>query len=390
MARRLSSKDKLKSLITVTATGATMFAGICLYQGNENFYNGIAVPLIQLLDPETAHTATVKLLKWGLLPKQQTEDPASLNVDVWGLRFTNPVGMAAGFDKQGEAVDSLHKLGFSFVEIGSVTPKPQPGNPKPRVFRLLEDNAVVNRYGFNSEGYDPVWERLRKLRDNKSFDGIIGVNLGKNKTSQDAAQDYIDGIKKFSDVADYFVINVSSPNTPGLRSLQSKTDLEQLLTRVNEVRQLIQSKQPLLLKLAPDLSDAEKQDIADVILKKKSRVDGLVLCNTTVARNNLVSQFKSEKGGLSGAPLADMSTAMISDMYRRTRGAVPIIGVGGIFTGSDAYSKIRAGASLVQLYTSFTYRGPPVIARIKRELNEMLKRDGLSVKDAIGKDTNVR
>lgn len=249
---------------------------------------------------------------------------------------------------------------------------------------------MVNRYGFNSEGYDPVWERLRKLRDNKSFDGIIGVNLGKNKTSQDAAQDYIDGIKKFSDVADYFVINVSSPNTPGLRSLQSKTDLEQLLTRVNEVRQLIQSKQPLLLKLAPDLSDAEKQDIADVILKKKSRVDGLVLCNTTVARNNLVSQFKSEKGGLSGAPLADMSTAMISDMYRRTRGAVPIIGVGGIFTGSDAYSKIRAGASLVQLYTSFTYRGPPVIARIKRELNEMLKRDGLSVKDAIGKDTNVR
>ncbi|XP_076235206.1 dihydroorotate dehydrogenase 2 [Calliopsis andreniformis] len=390
MARRLSSKQKLKSLIRVTTTAATIFGGICIYQSNEKFYNSVAVPLVQLLDPENAHAATVKLLKWGLLPRQNTEDPASLAIDVWNLRFKNPVGMAAGFDKQGEAIEGLHKLGFSFVEIGSVTPKPQPGNPRPRVFRLLEDNAVVNRYGFNSEGHESVWQRLRKLRDNQNFNGIIGVNLGKNKTSEDATQDYIDGIKKFSDVADYFVINVSSPNTPGLRSLQSKTDLEQLLTKVNEVRQSIQSKQPLLLKLAPDLSDTEKQGIADVILKKKSSVDGLILCNTTVSRNNLVSHLKEEKGGLSGAPLADMSTQMISDMYRRTHGTIPIIGVGGIFTGADAYNKIKAGASLIQIYTSFTYRGPPLIGKIKRELNEMLERDGLaSIKDAVGKDANA-
>ena len=391
MSRRLSSKEKLRSLLTVTGTAATLFGGICIYQSNEKFYSGIAVPLVQLLDPETAHTAAVKILKWGLLPRQNLQDPPSLAVDLWDLQFKNPVGMAAGFDKQGEAVEGLYKLGFSFVEIGSVTPRPQPGNPKPRVFRLLEDNAVVNRYGFNSEGYDSVWQRLRKLRDNRSFGGIVGINLGKNKTSDDAAQDYIDGIKKFSDVADYFVINVSSPNTPGLRSLQSKKDLEQLLTRVNEVRQSIRSKQPLLLKLAPDLSDSEKQDIADVILKKESKVDGLILCNTTVTRNNLTSPLKGESGGLSGAPLTDMATGMISDMYRRTHAAIPIIGVGGIFTGADAYKKIRAGASLVQVYTSFTYRGPPVVGKIKRELNDMLARDGLSsIKDAVGKDASCR
>lgn len=391
MAHRLSGKQKLKSLIKVTSTATMLYGCICIYQNNENFYNKFIVPVAQIVDPEMAHNAAVKVLKWGLLPGQSVEDPASLAVDVWGLRFRTPIGMAAGFDKQGEAVEGLHKIGFSFVEIGSVTPKPQPGNPKPRVFRLLEDNAVVNRYGFNSEGHDSVWERLRKLKDNQNFNGIVGINLGKNKTSEDAIQDYVDGIKKFADVADYFVINVSSPNTPGLRMLQNKKDLEQLLTKINEARQSVESKQPLLLKLAPDLSDSEKQDIADVILQAKSKVDGLILCNTTVSRNNLTSPLKEETGGLSGAPLSDVSTAMISDMYKRTRGSVPIIGVGGIFTGADAYDKIKAGASLVQVYTSFTYRGPPVIGKIKRELEDMLKRDGLaSIKDAVGKDVNVR
>ncbi|XP_031847532.2 dihydroorotate dehydrogenase 2 [Nomia melanderi] len=387
MARGLSSKEKLKSLLTVTGAAVTLFSGICIYQGDEKFYNKYALPLIQLVDPEFAHNAAIKVLKYRLLGKQKSEDPPSLRTNVWGLQFKNPLGMAAGFDKQGEAVEGLHRIGFSFVEIGSVTPKPQSGNPKPRLFRLKEDNAVVNRYGFNSEGHDVVWQRLKKLKDNRSFHGIVGVNLGKNKTMEDAAQDYIDGIKKFSDVADYFVINVSSPNTPGLRSLQSKNDLEQLLTRINEVRHSMQSKQPLLLKLAPDLSDSEKQDIADVILKEKTKIDGLILCNTTVTRNNLASPLQGEEGGLSGAPLTDMSTAMISDMYRRTGGTVPIIGVGGVFTGADAYDKIRAGASLVQLYTSFAYQGPPVVTKIKRELNEILEQHGLdSVKDAVGKN----
>lgn len=391
MAQRLSNKAKLKSLLQVTATAITFYGGYCIYQGNEKFYNKFVIPVAQFVNPELAHNITVKILKWGLLSGQRMEDPKSLAIHVWNLDFKHPIGMAAGFDKQGEAVESLHKIGFSFVEIGSVTPKPQPGNPKPRVFRLLEDNAVVNRYGFNSDGFDSVWERLRKLKDKKTFNGIVGINLGKNKLSEDAVQDYVDGIKKFANVADYFVINVSSPNTPGLRSLQSRQDLEHLLTKVNEVRKSIQSNQPLLLKLAPDLSDSERADIANVILKKQSKVDGLILCNTTVTRDNLVSPLKKESGGLSGAPLANMSTAMISDMYKRTRGTIPIIGVGGIFSGEDAYNKIRAGASLVQLYTSFTYLGPPIIGKIKRELDDMLKRDGLtSIKDAIGKDTGIK
>lgn len=390
MAQRLSNKAKLKSLLTVTSSAVALFGGISLYQGNEKFYSEVIIPLAQIIDPETAHNLAVKSLKWGLLSKQKTEDPGLLQTTVLGLKFKNPVGMAAGFDKQGEAVEGLHKIGFSFVEIGSVTPEPQPGNPKPRVFRLPEDNAIINRYGFNSDGHDVVWEHLEKLKK-KNFQGILGVNLGRNKETKDAVQDYINGIKKFMDVADYFVINVSSPNTPGLRSLQNKKNLEELLTKINTARELMNSKQPLLLKLAPDLSDSERQDVADVILKKRSKVDGLVLCNTTITRSNLINSNKEEDGGLSGAPLADISTAIISDMYRRTHGSIPIIGVGGIFSGADAYVKIKAGASLIQLYTSYIYNGPPIVGKIKRELCEILESNGFSsVTDAVGKDTKNR
>lgn len=384
---RLSNKAKLKSLFIVTSNAVALFGGISLYQGNEKFYSEVAVPLVQLIDPEIAHRLAIKVLKYGLVPKQKAEDPSLLRTSVLGLQFKNPIGMAAGFDKQGEAVEALHEIGFSFVEIGSVTPKPQSGNPKPRVFRLPEDNAVVNRYGFNSDGHDVVWERLRRLRENKNFTGVLGVNLGKNKETEDATQDYIDGIKRFMDVADYFVINVSSPNTPGLRSLQNKRNLQELLTRINTARETAGSKQPLLLKLAPDLSDSERQDVADVVLNKKSKVDGLILCNTTITRPNLINSNKEESGGLSGAPLTNISTAMISDMYRRTRGNIPIIGVGGIFSGADVYVKIRAGASLVQLYTSYIYNGPPIVGKIKKELCEILETNGFSsVTDAIGKD----
>ncbi|XP_036150707.1 dihydroorotate dehydrogenase (quinone)-like [Monomorium pharaonis] len=391
MAQRLSNKAKFKSFLTVTSSAVALFGGISVYQGNERFYRDVAIPLVQLIDPEIAHKLAVKVLKYGLVPKQKKEDPSLLQTTVFGLHFKNPIGMAAGFDKQGEAVEGLHKIGFSFVEIGSVTPKPQPGNPKPRVFRLPEDNAVVNRYGFNSDGHDIVWERLKRLKENKNFNGIVGVNLGRNKETKDTVQDYIDGIKKFVDVADYFVINVSSPNTPGLRSLQNKKNLQELLNRVNAARDLLGSKQPLFLKLAPDLSDSERQDVADVILGQKSRVDGLVLCNTTITRPNLTNPNKEESGGLSGAPLTDISTAMISDMYRRTRGSIPIIGVGGVFSGTDAYTKIRAGASLVQLYTSYIYNGPPIVGKIKRELCEVLETNGFSsVTDAIGKDVKSK
>lgn len=391
MAQRLSNKAKLKSLLTVTSSAVALFSGISLYQGNEKFYSDIAIPLVQLIDPEIAHKLAVKTLKYGLVPKQKTEDPSLLRTTVLGLQFKNPIGMAAGFDKQGEVVEELHKIGFSFVEIGSVTPKPQPGNPKPRVFRLPEDNAIVNRYGFNSDGHDIVWERLKRLKENKNFDGILGVNLGRNKETKDAIQDYIDGIKRFMDIADYFVINVSSPNTPGLRSLQNKKNLQDLLTKVNAARELVGSRQPLFLKLAPDLLDSERQDVADVVLNQKSKVDGLVLCNTTIMRPNLTNPNKQESGGLSGAPLTDISTSMISDMYRRTHGSIPIIGVGGVFSGSDAYAKIRAGATLIQLYTSYIYNGPPIVGKIKRELCEILETNGFSsVTDAIGKDAKSK
>ncbi|XP_046817419.1 dihydroorotate dehydrogenase (quinone) [Vespa crabro] len=390
MAQRLSNKAKIKSFITVTSSAAALFGGICIYQGNEKFYKEIAIPLVQQIDPEVAHIMAIKALKWGFVPKEKLNDPISLRTSIWDLVFKNPLGMAAGFDKQGEAIEGLHKIGFSFVEIGSITPMPQSGNPKPRVFRLLEDNAIVNRYGFNSDGHDKVWERIKKLKENKDFVGIIGINLGKNKNSEDAAQDYINGIKKFSDVADYFVINVSSPNTPGLRSLQSKQNLKMLLTKVNEIRQIIGSKQPLLLKLAPDLSETERQDIADIVLHTKTKIDGLILCNTTTSRVNLVNENKRESGGLSGAPLTDISTKIISDMYKRTYGKIPIIGVGGVFSGEDAYHKIKAGASLIQLYTSYIYNGPPIVGKIKRELNEILKKDGFSsINEAVGKDIKI-
>lgn len=390
MAQRLNSKAKIKSLIFITSSAAALFSGISIYQGNEKFYKEIAIPLVQRIDPEIAHNIAIKTLKWGFVRKEKFNDPVSLRTCIWDIVFKNPIGMAAGFDKQGEAIEGLHKIGFSFVEIGSITPVPQSGNPKPRVFRLLEDNAIINRYGFNSDGHDKVWERIKKLRDDNDFVGIIGINLGKNKDSESAEQDYIDGIKKFADVADYFVINISSPNTPGLRSLQSKEKLENLLIKINETRQRIGSKQPLLLKLAPDLSETERQDIADIVLLNKSKVDGLILCNTTISRNYLINENKKESGGLSGAPLTDISTKMISEMYQRTRGKIPIIGVGGVFTGEDAYHKIRAGASLIQLYTSYIYNGPSIVSKIKKELNDILKKDGFSsINEAVGKDIKI-
>ncbi|XP_011143742.2 uncharacterized protein LOC105185731 isoform X2 [Harpegnathos saltator] len=359
--------------------------------GNEKFYRDIIIPLVQLVDPEIAHNLAVTVLKWGLVPQQKMKDSNLLHTNIWNLQFKNPIGMAAGFDKQGEAVEGLHKIGFGFVEIGSVTLKPQPGNPKPRIFRLPEDCAVVNRYGFNSDGYDIVWKRLKKLKENKHFNGVLGVNLGKNKEAKDAVQDYIEGIKKFMDVADYFVINVSCPNISETASLQNRKNLTDLLTRINIARKLVGSEQPLLLKLSPDLSDSERQDVADVILNNKTKVDGLILCNTTITRPNVTNPNKEEFGGLSGAPLNDVSTAMISDMYKRTHGSIPIIGVGGVFSGADAYKKIKAGASLVQLYTSYIYNGPPIVGKIKSELCKILEINGFSsVAEAIGKDINSR
>ncbi|XP_014235921.1 dihydroorotate dehydrogenase (quinone), mitochondrial [Trichogramma pretiosum] len=386
----LSDYRKIKSLLGVTGSATALFVGISLYQGNEKFYDQFAMPFMRLVDPEIAHRLAINTAKFGLSPTQNNADPPILRTSLWGLNFNNPLGMAAGFDKHAEAVEGLHKMGFGFVEIGSVTPKPQDGNPKPRVFRLSEDKAIINRYGFNSEGHDVVHDRLAALKASPTFNGIIGVNLGKNKDSTNATQDYVDGIIKFSDLADYFVVNVSSPNTPGLRNLQGKKELEELLSHVNEARSKTEKKPPLLLKVAPDLSKEEMKDIAAVIMRAKTRVDGLVVSNTTLSRENLLSEAKDENGGLSGAPIASLSTRCIANMYQLTNGRIPIIGVGGIFSGADAYGKLKAGASLIQIYTAFTYHGPPIVGRIKRELSQLLHDDGINnISEVVGKEAKT-
>lgn len=382
---------QLTALVTVTLGGSTTFAGLCIWNGNENFYRDYVMPFTRRLDPETSHGLAVFAMKHCLIKKQLKPDAESLSTRLWNINFSNPVGLAAGFDKQAEAMQGLHRTGFGFVEIGSITPKPQEGNPKPRVFRLEEDNAIINRYGFNSEGHEAVFHRVRQEKE-KQERAIIGVNLGKNKVSaMEDVRDYVTGVEKFGAIADYLVINISSPNTPGLRGLQQKAELENLIACVLEARNNLGTANlpPLLVKIAPDLSEAEKKDVASVILKEKCRVDGIIVCNTTTSRpSDLKSQCKDEIGGLSGQPLKDISTRCIRDFYRLTNGQIPIIGVGGISSGQDAYEKILAGASLVQLYTSFALQGPPVVRRIKRELDEILRSNGYqNVAEAIGKSS---
>ncbi|XP_046387501.1 dihydroorotate dehydrogenase (quinone), mitochondrial [Ischnura elegans] len=380
---------KVSSAVLVSCGGFGFFTALSVYKENEQFYRNVIMPAVRKLDPETSHNIAIMAAKYRIFPKTKFVDGSNLGTEVWGLHFPNPVGMAAGFDKQGEAIHGLQDLGFGFVEVGSVTPLPQPGNPQPRVFRLVEDEAIINRFGFNSDGQDAVHKRLSEFRK-KNSSALVGVNLGKNKESPDSVPDYIMGVQKFSDVADYLVINVSSPNTPGLRDLQGEKPLEVLLENVLSARDALPApmRRPLLLKLAPDLTAQERKDVASVILKKKCKVDGLIVSNTTVSRSpSLSSAFREEPGGLSGKPLSKLSTHLIADMYLLTKGTVPIIGVGGISSGQDAYEKVRAGASLVQLYTAFTYHGPPIVSRIKRELDQLLREDGMSsVAEAVGKD----
>ncbi|CAM6040200.1 unnamed protein product [Sphagnum compactum] len=368
-------------------------------------------PVFRLFEPEDAHRLAIWAAAHGLVPRETRPDPDVLELEVWGRSFANPVGLAAGFDKNAEAVEGLLGLGFGFVEVGSVTPVPQEGNPRPRVFRLQEQGAIINRYGFNSEGIVAVAKRLgaqhgkRRLAEStrepphdsesrlggKAGPGILGVNLGKNKTSEDAAADYVQGVHTLSQYADYLVINVSSPNTPGLRKLQGRKQLQDLIKKVLAARDEMQwgeaGPPPLLVKIAPDLSKQDLSDIAAVAMTL--RLDGLVISNTTTSRPDAVLGLvhADETGGLSGKPLFKMSTDVLRDMYQLTRGKIPLIGCGGIASGEDAYLKIRAGATLVQLYTAFAYEGPSMLPRIKAELAFCLERDGFkSVQDAVGAD----
>uniref|UniRef100_A0A3P8UJM0 Dihydroorotate dehydrogenase (quinone), mitochondrial n=1 Tax=Cynoglossus semilaevis TaxID=244447 RepID=A0A3P8UJM0_CYNSE len=384
---------KLKDAVKIISSGSLLFASYLTVVGDERFYSNQLMPLLQrIVGAETAHILAVKMIGLGVVPLNRYQDPASLEVKVLGLKFKNPVGIAAGFDKHGEAVDGLYKIGFGFVEVGTITPKPQDGNPRPRVFRLTSDQAIINRYGFNSCGLAGAQQRLKGREETQhklSEVGLpLGINLGKNKLSQDAGADYLEGVRALGTLADYLVVNVSSPNTPGLRDLQGKTALQQLLHSVLKERNAlkVEHKPPVLVKIAPDLSAQDKQDIAEVVVELG--VDGLMVSNTTVSRpETLQDPNKAEVGGLSGQPLKDLSTNTVREMYSLTKGKIPIIGIGGIACGRDAMDKIRAGASLVQLYTAFTYQGPPVVTKIKRELEQILKDEGFSsVSEAIGAD----
>ena len=341
------------------------------------------LPIVRLLPPETAHRATISALTFRNTPRALAPDPASLRIRLWNRDFPNPIGLAAGFDKNAEVPDAMLGYAFGFVETGTVTPRPQPGNPKPRLFRLSEDRALINRLGFNNEGLDAVRARLARRRGRS---GIVGANIGKNKDSKDATADYIAGVAALAPLADYLVVNVSSPNTPGLRDLQRKAILLALISALQRARAKAAPSDPppLLLKIAPDLAQDERQEIAEAALE--TGIDGLVISNTTVARPpTLKSPLAREAGGLSGPPLFAPSTALVADMHRRTGGRVPIVGVGGVSSAADAYAKIRAGASLVQLYTALVYEGPGLIERIKRELAGMLARDGhASIAAAVG------
>ncbi len=340
-------------------------------------------PPLRLLDPETAHRLTLWALERGLAPQAAAADDPALATEIWGLRFASPLGLAAGFDKDARVMAAMLGLGFGFVEVGSITPRPQPGNPKPRIFRLPEDGAVINRLGFNNGGLDAAAARLKAFRQ-AAGPGLVGVNLGKNKDTSEAADDYARGAEVLAPLADYLVVNVSSPNTPGLRALQGRGELEDLLGRVVAV--LPDPPPPLLLKIAPDLTAEDKADIADVCLAMG--VGGIIATNTTIARpEGLMGRARGEAGGLSGRPLFAPSTAVLSDLYRLTEGKLPLIGVGGVTSGADAYRKIRAGASLVQLYTALVYRGPTLVGRIKNELAQLLREDGFeTLAAAVGAD----
>lgn len=348
------------------------------------FYHHILQPVMFAMPPEMAHKATLLGLRAGLGGGFGVLSDARLSQEIWGLRFPNPIGLAAGFDKHGEAILPLFNLGFGAVELGSVTPLPQAGNPKPRVFRDLASHAVINRYGFPSVGLDAFSARVRAVRGQALMPGILGINLGKNKDQADPIADYLAGMRATHKIADYWVINVSSPNTPGLRDLQQRAILSELLTATQALQTALAPQIPLLLKISPDLSDEHLADLTDVALAKN--LQGMIVSNTTLARPGGISpDVAGQVGGLSGRPLMNPSTRVLREVYLATQGKIPLIGAGGIDNAVTAYAKIRSGASLIQLYTGMIYEGPGLIPAIFDGLLSLLKRDGFnSIKDAIG------
>ena len=345
-------------------------------------------PFFHALDAETSHSLTLKALKCGLSPKYETVTDPRLNVTLWDRKFPNPVGLAAGFDKNAEVIAPMLGAGFGFVEVGTVTPKSQIGNPRPRVFRDVNTESVINRMGFPNGGVSVFKNNIQKFLDGKPRPaGLVGINIGMNKDQTEPEKDYTRLMRALGSFGDYFTINISSPNTPGLRNLQKKEHLEPLIKTVQTERAKSCCKNfppPILVKLAPDLKEEEREEIADVALSCK--VDGLILGNTTLDRPDILSEkVRGEMGGLSGQLLTSKSTDVIEHFYKLTKGQIPIIGVGGISNAEQAYEKIKAGASLVQLYSALVYHGPEVVADINNGLLQLIERDGFkSITEATG------
>ncbi|MET0192901.1 MAG: quinone-dependent dihydroorotate dehydrogenase [Hyphomicrobiaceae bacterium] len=343
-----------------------------------------ARPLLFALEPEMAHELTLKSLEAGIYPRPSVPDDARLALSVWGIKFPNPLGIAAGFDKDARVPDAVLGMGFGFAEIGSVTPLPQAGNPRPRVFRLIEDGALINRLGFNNGGHAKALVRMHGRR----AVGVVGVNVGANKDATDRAADYAAGVRLFTDVASYFTINVSSPNTPGLRDLQAPAALDDLLARVlaarAEVVEAGRPSRPIVVKLAPDIAEEDLESIVRVLVARG--VDGIAVSNSTLARNGVSdAAYAAQPGGLSGPPLFHRSTVVLARVHVMTHGRIPLIGIGGIDSGAAAIAKIEAGASLLQLYTGLVFHGPGVLARIKHDLVAYAERHRLArVTDAAG------
>ena len=335
-----------------------------------------ARPLLYALDPERAHELTLKSLEAGIYPRPSQPDDARLGVNVWGVGFPNPLGIAPGFDKDARVPDAILGMGFGHAEIGTVTPRPQDGNPRPRVFRLIRDRALINRLGFNNSGQAAALARLERGRPK----GVVGVNVGANKDAADRAADYVAGVRAFYDVASYFTINVSSPNTPGLRDLQAPTALDELVARVLQAREEMMAtgkpRRPVVVKIAPDIAEEDLEPIVRVLQAR--RIDGIAVSNSTLARERLSdTALAKEAGGISGRPLFHRSTVVLARVHALTGGRIPLIGIGGIDSGATAIAKLEAGATLLQLYTGLVYEGPNLLARIKQAMVAHVARENL-------------